>query len=111
MQVNVGVYGATGYTGLELAAILTRHPGVHIRFGTLESMAGRNLRQSHPLAPDVPLWRAQYAPLDEVDAVFLCLPHTRSAPLAVQALEYGVKVVTSPPTCASTTRRSTSSGI
>lgn len=93
MQVNVGVYGATGYTGLELAAILTRHPGVHIRFGTSESMAGQNLRQSHPLAPDVPLVRAQDAPLDEVDAVFLCLPHTRSAPLAVQALEYGVKVV------------------
>lgn len=93
MPVNVGIYGATGYTGLELARILAGHPAAQLCFGTSESMAGSSLRQSHPLAPDVPLVAAADAPLGEVEAVFLCLPHTRSAPLAEQALSYGVQVV------------------
>ncbi len=94
MQIlAVGVYGATGYTGLELIRILAQHPHVQIAFATSESSAGQSLRQSHPQAPDIPLVAAADAPLSEVDAVFLCLPHTRSAPLAVQALAAGVRVI------------------
>ncbi len=93
MTVNVGVYGATGYTGLELVRLLAGHPDVQITFATSESSAGQSLRQSWPLAPDLVLIPAQDAPLDAVDAVFLCLPHTRSAPLAAQALAAGVRVV------------------
>ena len=93
MTVSVGIYGATGYTGLELAAILARHPQAHIAFGTSENMAGQSLRRSHPAAPDVPLVAAVDAPLTGVQAVFLCLPHTQSAPLAAQALRQGLAVI------------------
>jgi N-acetyl-gamma-glutamyl-phosphate reductase len=93
MTIHVGVYGATGYTGLELVQILARHPEVSIAFLTSESSAGQSLRQSWPLAPDMELVAAENAPLSDVDAVFLCLPHTRSAPIAAQALAQGVKVV------------------
>lgn len=93
MPVHVGVYGATGYTGLELAQLLDHHPDACLKFVTSESSAGQSLRQSWPLAPDLPLTAAEYAPLNEVDCVFLCLPHTRSAPIAAKALAQGVRVI------------------
>ena len=93
MSIDVGIYGATGYTGLELIRLLAGHPQVSIRFATSESSAGQSLRQSWPLAPDLTLVTSAEAPLDAVQAVFLCLPHTRSAPLAAQALARGARVV------------------
>ncbi|MCC6905455.1 MAG: N-acetyl-gamma-glutamyl-phosphate reductase [Anaerolineae bacterium] len=93
MTIRVGVYGATGYTGLELIAILARHPEVELRFATSENSAGTSLRQSHPAAPDIPLVTSDEAPLGEVDAVFLCLPHTASAKKAAEALAQGVRVI------------------
>jgi len=93
MTIRAGIYGATGYTGLELVRLLAGHPAVSIAFATSETSAGQSLRQSWPQAPDLPLVTAADAPLDAVDVVFLCLPHTRSAPLAAQALAHGVRVV------------------
>ena len=93
MSIEVGIYGATGYTGLELVRLLAGHPHVHICFATSESSAGQSLRQSWPLAPDLTLVPSAEAPLGEAQTVFLCLPHTRSAPLAAQALARGVRVV------------------
>lgn len=93
MSISVGIYGATGYTGLELVKILDQHPQAELRFVTSESYAGQSLRHNYPTAPDITLVPAADAPLDAVDAVFLCLPHTKSAPLAAQALAQGVKVV------------------
>ena len=93
MTIQVGVYGATGYTGLELARLLDAHPEAHIRFATSESAAGTSLRQSWPLAPDIRLIPAAEAPLGDVDCVFLCLPHTRSVAVAASALAAGVRVI------------------
>jgi len=93
MSVSVGIYGATGYTGLELVRLLEAHPQVTIAFATSEGSAGGNLRASHPQAPDLELIPAADAPLSDVDAVLLCLPHTRSAPIAADALAAGARVV------------------
>ncbi len=91
--IRAGIYGATGYTGLELARLLEGHPGFEIAFATSESKAGTSLRASHPLAPDLTLVSAADAPLDAVEIVYLCLPHTQSGQTAKQAAEAGVKVV------------------
>jgi len=93
MKIDVGVYGATGYAGLELVRLLSGHPQVHISFVTSEEFAGQSMRQSSPLAPDLPVFLAKDAPLDEAQCIFLCLPHTKSAPLAAKALSKGIRVV------------------
>ncbi len=91
--MKVGVYGATGYTGLELVRLLEQHPEVEIGFLTSETFAGQTLGQTWPQAPDIRLTPAAEAPLSDVDYVFLCLPHTRSAPTAALALRQNVKVI------------------
>ncbi len=93
MSISVGVYGATGYTGLELIRLLDQHSQAQLHFATSETYAGQSLRQNSPTAPDITLVHAADAPLNEVEAVFLCLPHTKSAPLAVRALAQDVRVV------------------
>ncbi len=92
-KVRVGIYGATGYTGLELVTILQRHPAADIRFLTAHAHAGRTLRAIFPAAPPLPLLAAEDAPLDEVDVVFLCLPHAAAAETAVLALASGPRVI------------------
>lgn len=91
--IRAGIYGATGYTGLELVRILQRHPAASIRFLTSQSYAGQTLREVFPAAPALPLLAAADAPLDEVDVVFLCLPHAAAAETAMKALDAGVRVV------------------
>ncbi|MCA9961667.1 MAG: N-acetyl-gamma-glutamyl-phosphate reductase [Chloroflexota bacterium] len=93
MTVKAGIFGATGYTGLELVQILTRHPEVEIGFVSSQSYAGQPLSAVFAAAPPLPLVAPGDAPLDAVDVVFLCLPHGAAAETAVLALNAGVKVV------------------
>lgn len=92
-MIKAGIFGTTGYTGAELAAILARHRQVEIVFATSESFGGQTLSDIYPTAPDLPLIGSEAAPLDEVDVVFLCLPHGAAAQTAVRCLDAGVKVI------------------
>ncbi len=92
-MIQAGVYGATGYTGLELVKILGRHRDVSIAFATSSSRAGQSLASVHPSGPAISLIEPKAAPLDEIDVVFLCLPHGAAASTAVTALEAGSRVV------------------
>ena len=92
-MINIGIIGATGYTGLELVRLVQRHPAGQISFLSSRSQAGKLLSQVHPAGPPLPLIRPEDAPLDAVDVVFLCLPHAASIPAAVQALDAGARVI------------------
>ena len=92
-MIRVGIFGATGYTGVELIRILGRHPGVEVTFATSFSYAGKSLADVYASAPEVPLITAETAPLDQVDVVFLCLPHAAAAGTAVAALAAGARVI------------------
>jgi N-acetyl-gamma-glutamyl-phosphate reductase len=91
--IKAGIYGTTGYTGIELVKILTRHPEVSIRFATSHSHAGKNMAEQFPGGPEVQLIKPEGAPLEEADVVFLCLPHGAAASTAVSALEAGARVI------------------
>lgn len=92
-MVKMGVFGATGYTGVELVQILARHPAVEIAFVSSASYAGQMLTAVFPQAPSIPLLAPENVSLDAVDLVFLCLPHGAAAETAVLALNAGVRVI------------------
>lgn len=92
-MIRAGIYGATGYTGLELVKLLQRHPAAEIVFATSQSQAGKSIRDVFPSAPALPLVSGEAAPLDSVDVVFLCLPHAAAAETALVALAAGVRVI------------------
>lgn len=86
--IAAAVLGATGYTGQELTALLSRHPRFRTAVLTSESEAGQSApggRLQYVKAADVPL--------DEVDVAFLCLPHGEAGSWALKARAAGAKVV------------------
>ena len=72
-KINVGVYGASGYTGFEAINILRKHQDVRLVFATSENSAGKSIGDIYPVTWDVPLVAAADAPLSKVDAAFCCL--------------------------------------
>ncbi|MGB1252512.1 MAG: N-acetyl-gamma-glutamyl-phosphate reductase [Candidatus Promineifilaceae bacterium] len=92
-MIQAGIYGATGYAGVELVKILTRHPQVNIAFAVTHSFVGKKLSDIYVQAPSLPLISADAVDLTGVDVVFLCLPHAASAPTAIKALAAGVRVI------------------
>lgn len=92
-MINVGVYGATGYTGFETINILRNHPEVRLKFATSESYAGQHISDVYPVPWPVPLTSSTNADLRSVDAVFCCLPHAASMPTVIKARDAGVRVI------------------
>ena len=92
-MINVGVMGSTGYTGIELIRLLVRHPSARLRFATSESHAGENLAAVIPAASETILISPQEARFDDIDVLFLCLPHAAAAPIAQSALANGLRVI------------------
>ncbi len=92
-MINVGIFGATGYTGIELVKLLGRHGKAHLTFAHSESNPGLKLSEVLPCPYDIKLIKSADAPLSEVDMVFSCLPHAASAELCKRVLDAGKRVV------------------
>ncbi len=92
-MVKVGILGATGYTGIELVKILSRHPLVEIVFATSDTHAGKKLSDAFPCPYNIPLIEHNTAPLDKIDAAFLALPYGASTDFAKRALAAGARVI------------------
>ena len=92
-MIRAAIYGATGYTGMELVKLLRRHPAADIAFIVSQSQAGKTLRDVFPAAPALPLLAGADAPLEAADVVFLCLPHAAAAETALVALTAGKRVI------------------
>jgi N-acetyl-gamma-glutamyl-phosphate reductase len=92
-MLKVGIFGASGYTGIELLKILRRHPKVEVVFGTSESSGGQTLSDVYPTTDELPLILTEFAPLDKIDMAFLCLPHTAAMSTAKKLLAAGKRVV------------------
>lgn len=85
--VRIAVAGASGYAGGELLRLLLAHPDVEIGALTAGGNAGTRLGEHQPhLAPiaDRVLGESTAENLAGHDAVFLALPHGKSAELAAQ---------------------------
>ncbi len=92
---KAGIAGATGYTGYELITLIHRHPQLEVGWLTSERNAGKRFNQlfSAPWTyPLIPLADA-YLRTDEVDVVFLCLPHAESMEAVSRFYAAGVRVI------------------
>ncbi len=96
-MLNVGIIGASGYTGAELARILCNHPEVRLGVATSRQYAGR------PLAEIFPSLRARVDIVCEdlclaelcakADFFFTAVPHKTAMDLVPQLLSAGKRVV------------------
>jgi N-acetyl-gamma-glutamyl-phosphate reductase len=92
--MRIGIYGATGYTGLELIRWLRRHPQAEIVFATSRSYAGQRLSDAFPTTDDLPLVDGSAADPASVDVAFLCLPHgPTTIATATEVLAAGARVI------------------
>jgi N-acetyl-gamma-glutamyl-phosphate reductase len=93
---TVAVVGASGYSGLELTRLLSRHPRVRLAAVTSDRWAGETVGARLPL--DGPVGALAYGPLAGSEAVdaelaFLATPAEVSLELAPRLLARGVRVV------------------
>lgn len=86
MTLSIGIYGASGYTGLELIKLINPHSELEIAFAVSDSYVGQAYE-------GVTFTKFEAADPSTVDLVFLCTPHGASAKLAQQSLAAGAKVV------------------
>ncbi len=95
-MTNVGVVGASGYTGLELIKMLLTHPNFVLKY--LATTKGDSVIEAlHPSLVDVISYPVEKASVESVaeqcDLVFLALPHKASMGFAKGLIAKGVKVV------------------
>ncbi len=92
-MIQVGIVGATGYTGFELIKLIARHPQARLVWATSESSAGKRISDLYPTPDETPLIRFADAPLTEADVIFFCLPHAASMEAVARARDAGVRVI------------------
>ncbi|MCH7401235.1 N-acetyl-gamma-glutamyl-phosphate reductase [Belliella kenyensis] len=77
-KYKAAIIGASGFTGSELARILSQHPQVEIKYITSESHQGRPFSDLHPQflnIIDQALVSAEDIDVSSLDVIFLALPH------------------------------------
>ncbi|MBF0272732.1 MAG: N-acetyl-gamma-glutamyl-phosphate reductase [Magnetococcales bacterium] len=97
MTFDVGIFGASGYTGGELVRLLARHPEARIAFVTSERHAGRPLSEVFPHLGALPelICRplTDFTASAECDVAFCALPHLTSMDAVPELLDRGMRVV------------------
>ena len=95
-KTQVGIVGATGYTGVELLRLLAHHPEVEVRAVTSRQEAGKavadyfpSLRGAYGLVFQAP----NEADLSQCDVVFFATPNGVAMTEAPALLAQGIKVV------------------
>jgi len=96
-MVDVGIIGASGYTGAELARILVNHPEANITVATSRQFAGQPLSQIFPSLRnrlDIICENVSGRQLSEkADFFFTAVPHKTAMNIVPELLDAGKKVV------------------
>lgn len=93
---KVGIIGATGYTGSELVRILFNHPKAEIKYITSETHKGKRFSDIHSQfrdIVDIKLISADEINSDEIDVVFLALPHGISMEYVKRMIKKDLKII------------------
>ena len=90
--MKVGIVNVTGYSGVELARILSQHPEAHVVAVTGRSAVGQKLGQVFPHLAHLDLTIAAEMG-DSVDVAFSALPQVASAEAVAPLVRGGLKVI------------------
>lgn len=93
-KVRIGIFGGSGYGGSELLRILLTHPHAELVFVTANEQAGKPVAEVHRNLHGLTDLNFVTAPdkLDDVDCVFLALPHGQAMAI-VPGLPAHVKAI------------------
>ncbi len=97
-QIRAGIVGVSGYSGVELARILARHPGIALTAATSDRWAGQPIGRHIAVEGDAASvtcvsQEAGKTAFGGLDLLFLCTPPEVSIDLAPRALAAGARVV------------------
>lgn len=97
MSVSVALIGSTGYTGLEVARLLSVHPEAELKLATARADAGKQLAEIHPsLTGRIDLQLEELDPTriaKTCDVAMCCLPHGASAETVKRLVSAGIRVI------------------
>ena len=95
-MVKAGIVGGTGYTGVELLRLLSRHTGVELRAITSRKEAGMPVAQMFPSLRrhvDLAFTTPEEAHLADCDVVFFATPNGVAMNEAPALVDAGVRIV------------------
>lgn len=96
-MVKVAIFGASGYTGQELARILLSHPQAELVAVTSRRFAGMPVAEVFPALSGLTSLKYQNVKPKEIadasDVIFLALPHGVSMDVAPVFIQAGKKVI------------------
>ena len=90
-KLTVGIINVTGYAGMELARLLSRHPYVRLTSVTGRSAAGQRLAAVFPHLADIDMPITE--DISAVDVAFSAMPHKASIETIVPLIKRNIKVV------------------
>jgi N-acetyl-gamma-glutamyl-phosphate reductase len=98
-MIKAGLVGVTGYTGMELARLLSCHPEMELEYVTSRTDAGRLVEDIYPFLRGFKLGKTEIRLPDAEElagrcsVVFLAVPHGSALDMAGVLLDTAVKVV------------------
>jgi N-acetyl-gamma-glutamyl-phosphate reductase len=98
-ELHAGLIGVSGYTGMELARLLTAHPRMRLSYAASRSEAGKRLGDHYPFLEKLPGADLVIRQPDAKEAaarceiLFLAVPHGAAMNLAAEARAAGLAVV------------------
>ena len=95
-KINVGIVGATGYTGLELVKLLVNHPHFNLNYIS-NSEGNTTINHLHPSLNGVCEDEVRKADINDIalhcELVFLALPHKTAMAFVEPLMAKGLRVV------------------
>jgi N-acetyl-gamma-glutamyl-phosphate reductase len=93
MHARVALFGAGGYSGLELIKLLALHPGVRLVCAASDTHAGRPVAELTGAASELAFTRTEEALATPADVALLAVPPEPAAMLAPRLRAAGAKVI------------------
>lgn len=93
VHARVAVFGAAGYTGLELVKLLALHPNIELVAASSDSHAGTSVTALTGATTTLAFVTAAQALETEADVALLAVPHAAAPDLAAKLRRKGTRVI------------------